>query len=166
MYLCDITGLHKKFPKILNADTFQSFRTYTDFAQFLTMNIRIIFKTECIAFFYSLFFFSCFLLFLCYSSLIIFSLFFSFFIFSSFFYSFFTLYIVIKMIKTEKHMRASSNATFLGDNIQDIVKELDYTFVKKSSKIAWLLERLEFYKDHSVLIFSSWYYSTFFSFFC
>jgi hypothetical protein len=70
------------------------------------------------------------------------------------------------MVKTEKYMKASSNATLLGDNIQNIVKELDYTFVEKSSKIAWLLERLEFYKDHSVLIFSSWYYSTFFSFFC
>jgi hypothetical protein len=70
------------------------------------------------------------------------------------------------MVKTEKYMRASSNATLLGDNIQDIVKELDHTLVEKSIKITWLLERLEFYKDHNVFIFSSWYYSTFSSFFC
>jgi hypothetical protein len=69
------------------------------------------------------------------------------------------------MVKTEKNTRASSNAAVLGDNIQDIVKELDYTLVDKSSKIEWLLERLEFYKDHSVLVFSSWYYSNCSSFF-
>jgi hypothetical protein len=73
---------------------------------------------------------------------------------------------VIKIVKIEKHVRASSNATLLNDNIQDIVKELDYTLVEKLTKIAWLLERLEFYKDHNVLIFSSWYYSTSSSFFC
>jgi hypothetical protein len=39
------------------------------------------------------------------------------------------------MVKTEKHTRASSNATLLGDNIQDIVKELDHILVEKSTKI-------------------------------
>jgi hypothetical protein len=76
VYLCDITGLHKKFPEILTADILQSFRTCTDFAQFLMTDIRVIFKAECIAFFYSLFFFSCFLLFF-FFYLLFFSLFFS-----------------------------------------------------------------------------------------
>jgi hypothetical protein len=58
-------------------------------------------------------------------------------------------------VKTEKNTRISLNVAILGDNIQDIVKELDYTLVDKSFKIEWLLEQLEFYKDHSVLIFSS-----------
>jgi hypothetical protein len=116
VYLCDITGLHKKFPKILTVDTLQSFRTCTDFAQFLTTDIRVIFKAEYIAFFYSLFFFSCFF-YSFVSSLTIFSLSFSSFIFSFFLCSFLTLYVVIKMVKNEKHMRASSNVILLGDNI-------------------------------------------------
>jgi hypothetical protein len=41
------------------------------------------------------------------------------------------------MVKTEKYMRASSNVTLLGNNIQDIVKELDHILVEKSIKIAW-----------------------------
>jgi hypothetical protein len=108
------------------------------------------------------FFFSVLLAFLFFSSFV-----FSFFLFSSLlsFFSFLTVYVVIKMVKTEKNTRASSNAAVLGDNIQDIVKELDHTLVDKSSKIEWLLERLEFYKDHSVLVFSSWYYSNCSSFF-
>jgi hypothetical protein len=129
------------------------------------MDIHVIFKVECITFFYFLFFFFCFFCSFV-SSLTIFSLSFSSFIFSFFLCSFLTLYIVIKIVKTEKYMRASFNATLLGNNIQNIVKELDYILVEKSTKIAWLLERLEFYKNHNVLIFSSWYYSTFSFFFC
>jgi hypothetical protein len=165
MYLYNITGLHKKFPEILTGDTLKSFQTYTEFAQFLTTNIHYIFKAECIAFFYCLFLFSFSLLFflLFFSSLLLFSLFFFSFLF--FFFSFLTIYVVIKMVKTEKNTRTSLNIAVLDNNIQDIVKELNHTLVDKSSKIKWLLERLEFYTDHSVLVFSSWYYSTYFSFF-
>jgi hypothetical protein len=130
MYLCDITGLHKKFSEILNTDIFQSFQICTNFTQFLMTDIHVIFKAKCITFFYFLFFFSCFFCSFV-SSLIIFSLFFFFYLLL--FFVFFTLYVVIKIVKIEKYMRIFSNATLLSNNIQDIVKELNYTFVKKLS---------------------------------